>query len=152
MTGIKRHILAYPFSACLALAGVATPALSADPEDGTPPGLDLTLNSTVPTEAGTCRLTFVISNWLTKEIGKMVLETVLFDPAGQVVKLTLFDFGTLPVGRARVRQFDLADLACDGVGQVLINGVDTCEGGDLIPADCLEALRLKSEADIEVTG
>lgn len=152
MTGTSRHVLHCLRIACLAFAGVAAPALSADAEDGPPTGLDVTLNSTVPTEAGACRLTFVVRNNMTQEIGQIVFETVLFKRDGQVATLTLFDFGTLPAGRPRVRQFDLADLACDDIGQVLINGIGTCEGDGLTPASCLDALRLKSETDIEVLG
>ena len=69
-----------------------------------------------------------------------------------VAKLTMLDYGALPAGRPRVRQFDLAGQRCDGIGGVLINGIGTCEGDGLTPSACLDGLRLSSDTDIEVTG
>ena len=93
--------------ACLAIAGLATPALSDDHADASPV-LGLALNTVSATEAGGCRLSFVIRNDLGADIESLVAEAVLFDVAGRVAVMTLFDFGSLPEGRPRVRQFDLA--------------------------------------------
>lgn len=136
---------------CLAAAffGGATPALA---EESTAPALALTLNSQETTEAGGCRLTFVLRNDLGAALERLVAEAVLFDAAGRVATLTLFDFGALPEGRPRVRQFDLAGQGCDGISGVLINGIGTCDGAGIAPAACLAALRLSSETGIEVTG
>ena len=112
----------------------------------------MSLNSHAPVERGGCRLTFVIRNLLGVDIEQMVAETVLFDRAGSVAALTLFDFGALPEGRPRVRQFDVTNVACDGIGQVLVNGVGTCSGAGLTPESCLDGLRLDSRTDIEVLG
>lgn len=108
-----------------ALLGVAT-AASADegaPEPEPEPARALTLNSVTATEAGGCRLTFVMRNDLRASLERLVAEAVLFDAQGRVATLTLFDFGALPPGRPRVRQFDLAGQSCDGIGGVLINGI-----------------------------
>jgi hypothetical protein len=133
----------------LALAAPAAGQEAAAPE---PPGLELSLNTIGPVEGGGCRLTFVIRNGLAADLAGMVAEAVLFDGAGHVDRITLFDFGALPAGRPRVRQFDLDGPSCDTLGQVLINGFETCEGEGLAPGACLEGLRLSSETGIEVTG
>lgn len=137
---------------CLALQGVAAPVLAQSTDESAAPRLELTLNSATATEAGGCRLSFVIHNGLGAGIDKMVAEAVLFDTEGRVATLTLFDFGALPTGRPRVRQFDLAEQNCDGIKQVLVNGIDTCEGEGLSPDACLDGLRLSTDTDIEVTG
>lgn len=134
----------------LVLAGLATPASADESVPG--PSLALTLNAVTATEAGGCRLTFVMRNDQGADIDKLVAEAVLFDSAGRVATMTLFDFGALPEGRPRVRQFDLAGQSCDGIGGVLINGISTCEGAGITPAACLDALHLSSETEIEVTG
>ena len=97
-------------------------------------------------------MTFVIHNGLEADIGKMVAEAVLFGADGRVTPLTLFDFCALPAGRPRVRQFDLAGQGCAGLGEVLVNGIGTCERDGLSPASCLEGLRLSSDTEIEVSG
>jgi len=147
MTG-RTHLLLV----ILCLAMTASPSAAADEASATPPVVHLSLNSHAPVEAGGCRLTFVIRNLLGVDIEQMVAETVLFDRAGSVAALTLFDFGALPEGRPRVRQFDVTNVACDGIGQVLVNGVGTCSGTGLTPERCLDGLRLDSRTDIEVLG
>ena len=109
------------------------------------------LNATKANE-GSCTLTFLVINGHQSQIDKAVYETVLFDSQGQVDRLTLFDFGTLPPGRPRVRQFTVPGMACDGLGQVLINGAHTCEAADLPESACATDLKRDTRTDIEVTG
>ena len=135
----------------LLLPGTA-PALAQSLQEDAEPQLGLALNTVSATEVGGCRLTFVIRNGLGADIESLVAEAVLFDGAGQVATLTLFDFGALPAGRPRARQFDLAGQSCDGLDEVLFNGIGTCEGEGLAPETCLEGLRLSTRTDIEVTG
>lgn len=139
-------------AAVLCAGSVALATASAAQETAAPPQLDLALNALTETEAGGCRLSFVIRNDLGAALEKLVAEAVLFDGEGRVSTLTLFDFGSLPAGRPRVRQFDLSGQSCEGIGEVLINGISTCEGDGIVPGACLDALRLSTQTDIEVTG
>jgi hypothetical protein len=93
-----------------------------------------------------CRLTFTARSELTVE--SLVLETVLFDKAGTVNLLTLFDFQSLPGGKLRVRQFDVPDTQCEQIGQVLFNGVHACR---LQSGDSCEAPTVNSRTKIEVS-
>ncbi|MEL7280021.1 MAG: hypothetical protein AAFY35_07465 [Pseudomonadota bacterium] len=99
-----------------------------------------------------CALTFMIINGHDSAIEKAVYETVLFDSSGQVDRLTLFDFGTLPPGRPRVRQFSVGGMTCANLGQILINGTHTCDAADLAEGACDKDLQLNSRTEIEVIG
>lgn len=136
----------------VALVSGAVPTTAQDDPATPPREITVSLNSIAPVEGGGCRLTFVIRNGLDVAIDKLVFETVLFDGAGQVATLSLFDFGEVPPARPRVRQFDVNALPCDDIGQVLINGADTCDGDGLSPAACLETMRFSSDTGIEATG
>lgn len=151
MTAQSRTISRLVAALGIAVLGLAPP-VSAQETDAPAPNLSLSLNTVGASEAGGCRLTFVIRNDLGAEIESLVAEAVLFDADGRVARLTLFDFGTLPANRPRVRQFDLSGLSCDGIGEVLVNGIGTCEGDGMTPDACLNGLRLSSETGIEVTG
>jgi len=131
-----------------AVALVATSACAEAPQA---PALGLELNALRQVE-GACRLTFLAENGLGADLGALVLEAVLFTRDGTVERLTLFDFGALPAGRPRVRQFDLAGLACAGLGQVLVNGATECAGAGLAPGACIDALRLDTRTDVAVAG
>ncbi len=103
------------------------------------------LNSLAPKDAA-CRLIFTAKS--DAGVEGLVLETALFDARGAVMMLTLFDFLDLPAGSLRVRQFDLAGQSCDGIGRILFNGIDSCNG-----AGCADALSFTSRIEnLEVLG
>ena len=119
--------------------------------DEASPGISIELNTLVDTN-GACQATFVMTNRHAADIEQAVFETVLFNTAGTVNRLTLFDFGTLPAGRPRVRQFLIPDLACADLGQVLINGVNTCVAPGLDPMACATGLSVTSRVSVELIG
>lgn len=100
----------------------------------------------------TCTLSFLAINAHGKPIEKAVYETVLFDSDGQVDRLTLFNFGTLPPGRPRVRQFVVPGTTCEGLGQVLFNGANACEAAELDAGACEKNLKLETRTNIKVLG
>ena len=131
------------FSLGLALAVAGTAAAQ---DAG---GIALDLNRLDPAD-NACRLTFVADNALAP-LSALALETVLFNQAGRVAALTLFDFGDLPEGSRRVRQFDVAGLACDDVAQVLVNGVASCTGDGVDTTICAQSLDITGSVEgIEV--
>ncbi|MEM6309833.1 MAG: hypothetical protein AAF754_07265 [Pseudomonadota bacterium] len=130
--------------------GVLSPTL-AGAEETTSPRLSPELNA-ADTVGESCRLTFLLRNEMEQDIDQFIVETVLFSKSNQVVLLTLFDFAALPIGRPRVRQFQVPDTSCDGLGMVLVNGADTCSGGALTAAICEKSLSVSSRTAIPLEG
>lgn len=128
----------------------ALPAIAAD-ETEIGEHVSLELNA-IKAGDNSCTLTFMVINGHPSQIDKLVYETVLFDPNGQVDRLTLFDFGALPSARPRVRQFSVPGVACDGLGKILINGASTCDAPELDASACEAGLTTRSRTDIEVQG
>ncbi|WP_299550611.1 hypothetical protein [uncultured Tateyamaria sp.] len=129
---------------------LAAPAVAAQETDATGK-VAIELN-TVSEGEGNCTLTFLVTNGHAVDIEQLVYETVLFDAAGHVNRLTLFDFGALPMGSPRVRQFAVPELTCDGLGRVLFNGLHTCAADGLAQGVCGDSLRPSSRVKIEVLG
>ncbi|WP_136636036.1 hypothetical protein [Pseudooceanicola onchidii] len=115
------------------------------------PHMSVELNAAQPQDDA-CKLSFLVQSTHEAAITKVVYETVIFDASGQVNRLTLFDFGALPPGRPRVRQFVIPATACDGIGQILFNGAQTCDGAGLPEGACSTGLELKTRTEIEVIG
>ncbi len=132
-------------------AGVLPGAVSAQSVEAPPRSLTLELNA-IQEVGGACRLTFLARNGTGEAIDKAVFETVIFDPSGGVVKLSLFDFRDLPEDRPRVRQFDLPDMPCDTIGQALINGANACVVDGADSDVCDKALSLGSRIAVELLG
>ncbi|WP_231704009.1 hypothetical protein [Cochlodiniinecator piscidefendens] len=131
---------------CVALIA---PAQAQSPAPG--PELFIELNTVSEIENG-CRLAFLAQNTLGSDLDALVLETVLFTSDGNVERLTLFDFQDLPQGRPRVRQFDLTGVQCPTLGDVLINGVNQCDGENIDQNACSQNLKLNSNTNHEVLG
>ena len=140
----RKYVL---FAAALLLASQSAVAQESD-IDGR---VSVELNAAETVEAS-CKLTFVITNGLEQPIDKLVYEAVLFDETGQVDRLTLFDFGSLPPARPRVRQFVVPELTCEGLGSVLFNGASTCEGADVDAGVCDTGLLATSRTHVGVSG
>lgn len=137
-------------AALCAAAALAAPApAAAEEEIGA--RLSIELNTARSVEGG-CELSFLAINGHPRDVEAAIFEAVLFDAEGRVERLTLLDFGALPAGRPRVRQFVLPETTCEGLGEVLFNGVTDCAAGDLGPAACTDALELRSRAQIGVIG
>ncbi|MFA3916713.1 hypothetical protein [Ruegeria hyattellae] len=137
--------------ALVLLASALPLGVLAQSADGPVSKLSVELNA-VQDVGEACRLSFLVENLTATTIDEAIFETVIFDTAGGVVTLSLFDFRDLPVGRPRVRQFDLPGMACDALGRALINGSSSCIVNGAESGVCQEALLLSSRVDVELLG
>ncbi len=84
--------------------------------------------NTIAQQGDACRMTFTVET--DTRLSALETQTVLFDGAGAVRMLTVFDFGAIPANGLRVRQFDMPQTPCSDVDLVLFNGVERCETTD----------------------
>lgn len=146
------QILALRFwvSLCIFSLAIVTPVLTRA-DDNTATNLTIELN-TVQQDQNRCRLVFVASNSTGKTIDELSLETVLFNASGSFLRLTLFDFKSLPAGKPRVRQFAIPDTQCADLGRILINGTAQCVVGGAASKLCDDTLNLKSKTKQDLVG
>jgi hypothetical protein len=124
------------------LAQQATPAPAAGK-------LNVELNALTPSAKG-CMMTFVAENDMATAINKISFELAFFNDKSAVDKLTVLDFRDLPVGKKRVRQFDMPNVKCEAVTRVIINDTPVCDG----PAtgECKAALTTRSQITVPFEG
>ena len=134
------------FAAVLALSAVAVPVHAQ--EDAAQPSLALELNALQAAETG-CRVTFLATNALGGTLDRAAVELALFDAGGTIVRIVTLDFKNLSQGKTKVLQFELADLACDGIGRLLVNDITACEGTGLLPTACLDGLVTTAKPSVE---
>ena len=139
------------FALAALLTGAMPVVVLAQSAEDTASHLFLELNA-VSDAGGACRLTFLARNGTGVAIDQAVFETVIFDTSGGVLSLSLMDFRDLPVEVPRVRQFDLPGMACDTLGQALINGASSCVVDGAESGICHEALSLSSRLSVELLG
>lgn len=120
------------------------------------PLLTLELNKLepVPAAAGAaagCRAYLVASN---PEGGPkfdaLRLDLVLFGTNGVIARRIALDVGPVQPGRIQVRAFELRDLACDSIGQILVNDALICKIGGTDQTDCLDKVKTTSRVSTKL--
>lgn len=134
--------------ALLLLGAAFHPAMAQDaPARTEVPELALELNALQPSERG-CRVTFLVSNTLGKELSQVAFELALFTKAGMISRLTVVDFKDLPAGKTKVRQYDLPSLDCADVGRILVNNTTECAGEGIEADACIRHLKTKTGTEV----
>jgi len=132
----------------LLLASCLTVSAQNGSQNGALPGrIELELNRLSPSGQG-CLMTFVVRNGFSARLDKSAFEMVIFNGDGLVERMTVFDFGALPTGKTVVRQFEMPNMVCDGIGRILVNGAKACTGEGISPDTCIGTLKAESKADI----
>lgn len=88
-------------------------------------GVQVELNK-LETVGGACRAYLVTQNLSDAAFDSLKLDVVMFDSDGIVAKRLAVQLGPMPAGKTSLKVFDIPDLKCDGIGQLLLNNVLEC--------------------------
>lgn len=117
----------------------------------TPGQFSLELNAAAETEAGNCRLTYVVTNQSDAALSRTAYELGVFDGQGVVQRLLVLEFGELVAGKTKILQFDLAGSPCASISRIVVNDVAACtlaEAGSESDI-CLNGLSASSRTAIQ---
>jgi hypothetical protein len=139
-------------AAFTALALLAAPAAYA--QDEPPLTLELNKLEPVPAAAGaaaSCRAYLVAANPDNgARFDALRLDLVLFGTDGVIARRLALDLGPIQPGRTQVRLFDVHDLPCESIGQMLVNDTMICKIGGADHADCMDRLRTSSRVSAKL--
>jgi len=88
-------------------------------------GINVELNKLEPVDSA-CRAYLVTQNLSDQTFNSLKLDVVMFDAQGIVAKRLAVQIAPMPAGKTSLKVFDIADLACDKIGQLLLNNVLEC--------------------------
>lgn len=125
------------------------PALSAGANADSDKKITLELNNLTQHD-NVCRLSFMVHNGLDSVLTDLGLEIVLMDTNGLAQDFMMLRTGRLVSDKRRVRQFDLPDVVCSSLGEILINDVSDCQGEGLTPESCLGVLNPISKSKVKL--
>jgi len=137
----------------LMVVGSVLPAYAQDAAAAAPAApanaLEVELNALAPSQKG-CMMTFVALNKLAAPVNKISFELAFFNDKNAVDRVTVLDFRDLPVGKKRVRQFDMPGVKCESVSRIIVNDTPVCDG----PAAgaCKAALTTRSQLSVPFEG
>ncbi|ODA68242.1 hypothetical protein A7A08_00059 [Methyloligella halotolerans] len=112
--------------------------------------LSMELNK-LETQGNACRTYLVFKNETGSSFKTLKLDLVVFGADGIVSKRLAVEAAPLAADKTSLKVFDIGDVTCDKVGQLLLNDVTACadENGEI--DECIAKLDLKSRGDVEFT-
>ena len=108
------------------------------------PSLAIELNKLEPHDQG-CRTYLVFANRAPQTLESLRLDLIFFGADGVIARRLAVDAGPLRPKKTSVKLFDIANLPCDGIGQVLLNDIPVCAGeSQAAPSDCMSGVAVSS--------
>lgn len=118
---------------------------SAHAQSAETPKISLELNK-LEANDGACRAYVVLRNESAVAYDSFNPELLIFGVDGVIIKRLAVPFQAIPAGRTNVNLFDMKDVACDQVGEVLLNGFFDCKADGQALTDCVDRVELSSRS------
>lgn len=106
------------------------------PASANDPAISVELNKLEP-NGDACRAYLVVRNAAGTAFESLKLDLVMFDPDGIVARRLAVETAPLATDKTILKVFDIAGLACPGIGRILMNDVLACHDGAGPRGDCL---------------
>ena len=135
-----RRSLSIPLTAVFLVQGIAGPALA----DTAPGKLTVEINKFEEISGGGCRAFFLFHNATGQSFEGFQMSLAIFDKAGVIDRLLSIDAAPLPVARTTLKLFEIPQIACADISEVLLHDVPVCKPQNGENTDCYPMLDLKS--------
>ena len=109
--------------------------------------LDIELNS-IGLRNDSCEVYLRVRNQTPVGYDVFKIDLAFFDRAGVINDRSLVDLGPLRANKTSLHVFQMPDMECGDVGEVLLNDVTECTPSDGSAADCLSFVTLSAKGDI----
>ncbi len=132
------------FKQFLALLCALTFSLSASVAAAENGKLTVELNKFEDGEAGGCRAFFLFRNQSGKAFEGFEMSLAILDSNGVIDRLLNIDAAPLPVARTTLKLFEIPEIACADVSEILLHAIDTCQPQNEENTDCFPLVALNS--------
>ncbi|TMM54124.1 hypothetical protein [Sulfitobacter sabulilitoris] len=133
-----RHILS---RLAIGLAALPLCAVAATAQTGT---LTVELNKFEPGETSGCRAFFLFRNKTGNSFEGFEMSLAILDQGGIIDQLLTIDAAPLPVARTTLKLFEIPQIGCDDISEVLLHDVGSCQPQNSDQIDCFPLLTLVS--------
>ena len=124
------------------LAGLASPAMAE--------GLTVELNKFEEIETGGCRAYFLFRNQTENNFEGFEMSLAILDSQGVIDRLLSIDAAPLPVSRTTLKLFEIPELACTGISEILLHELSSCKPQNADEMDCFPILSLASKTSAQL--
>ena len=109
--------------------------------------LDIELNS-IGLRSDSCEVYLRVRNQTPVGYDAFKIDLAFFDRAGVINDRSLVELGPLRANKTSLHVFQMPEMECGDVGEVLLNDVTECTPSDGTTIDCLDIVTLSSKGDI----
>lgn len=135
------QLSAWAFGLMVAAAvGLGTPATA---QSGR---LTVELNKVEEAEAGGCRAFFLFRNASGRTLEGFEMSLAILDTGGVIDRLLTVDAAPLPASRTTLKLFEIPEIACGSISEMLLHDVASCKPQNEDEIDCYEIMDLVSRA------
>ncbi len=100
------------------------------------------------THESACRAYLVLENGTNDAFHALKLDLVMFDVEGIVAKRLAVEVAPLPAGKTSLKVFEIDDMACEGIGRVLLNSDLACADAAGSRDDCLDLISTSARGQV----
>lgn len=137
-----RQLLCITLFLATAFIGQVVVAQS-EPPAGTGP-LTVEINKFEPNDTGGCRAFFLFRNETGLTFEGFEMSLAIFDASGVIDRLLSIDAAPLPAARTTLKLFEIPDIACTDISQILLHDIPSCKPQNAEQMDCYSLLELNS--------
>ena len=102
------------------------------------------LNKFEESDASGCRAFFLFRNQTGKAFEGFEMSLAILDSDGVIDRLLNIDAAPLPVARTTLKLFEIPDIGCDNISEILLHAIETCKPQNEENMDCFPLVSLVS--------
>lgn len=114
--------------------------------------LTVELNKFEDSDTGGCRAFFLFRNDSGKAFDGFEMSLAIMDQNGVIDRLLNIDAAPLPVARTTLKLFEIPEIACADVSEILLHAIDTCQPQNEENMDCFPLISLASRTSAQLVN
>lgn len=134
------------FGFLLAALSLATPAM-VRADTGR---LTVELNKFEEIDTGDCRAFFLFRNQTGQSYDGFEMSLAILDGNGVIDRLLSINAAPLPVSRTTLKLFEIPDISCSDISEILLHELTSCKPQNADEVDCFPILDLNSKTSAEL--
>lgn len=108
--------------------------------------LSIELNKVETIEDGGCRAFFLFRNETENSFEGFEMSLAVLDRQGVIDRLLSIDAAPLPIERTTLKLFEIPQIACEDISELLLHDLTSCKPQNQSETDCFGFLSLGSKA------
>lgn len=112
--------------------------------------LQVELNKVEEIDGGGCRAFFLFRNQTGKSFAGFEMSLAILDGQGVIDRLLSIDASPLPVQRTTLKLFEIPEIACSNISEILLHDVTSCQPQNEDQMDCFPILDLGSKTSAQL--